>query len=193
MGNRLEVLQTDSQRTLCVSKHAPQTQGSTCSWRPGEVVGYDTDTGTHEIAFADGTETTCFLFLQTMRWLLQQYDPVRCVPLVPPNGGIAIASPPIPVACGGMRGCLLPGGKRGEELVRYAAPRAAATPGVLAEFVVPATEFERLGGKGTAKKWRQSLRLVAPGTHRVAETMGKWFRTYGAQVRAFPTHHIPPP
>ena len=193
VGNRLEVLQTDSQRTLCVSKHAPQTQGSTCSWRPGEVVGYDPDTGTHEIAFADGTETTCFLFLQTMRWLLQQYDPVRCVPLVPPNGGIAIASPPIPVACGGMRGCLLPGGKRGEELVRYAAPRAAATPGVLAEFVVPATEFERLGGKGTAKKWRQSLRLVAPGTHRVAETMGKWFRTYGAQVRAFPTHHIPPP
>jgi uncharacterized membrane protein YgcG len=66
--------------------------------------------------------------------------------------------------------------------VRYAAPRAAATPGVLAEYVVPATEFERLGGKGTAKKWRQSLRLVAPGTHRQAETMGKWFRAYGAQT-----------
>ena len=47
---------------------------------------------------------------------------------------------------------------------------------------MPATEFERLGGKGTAKKWRQSLRLVAPGTHRQAETMGKWFRAYGAQT-----------
>ena len=29
----------------------------------------------------------------------------------------------------------------------------------------PATEFERLGGKGSAKKWRQSLRLV--GKHAV--------------------------
>jgi hypothetical protein len=36
-------------------------------------------------------------------------------------GGIAYALPPIPVGCGGMRGVLLPGGKRGEELVRYAA------------------------------------------------------------------------
>jgi len=48
--------------------------------------------------------------------------------------------------------------------VRYAAPRHPSTPGTAAEFTVPATEFERLGGKGTAKKWRQSLRLITlPG------------------------------
>ena len=182
VGNRLEILQPDSQRTLRVSNNAIHASGSTCSWRPGEVAGFDAETGEHEVVFADGTQMTCFLFLQTMRWLLNAYEPIRCVPEVPKLGGIAIASHPVPVACGGMRGCLLPGGKRGEELVRYAAPRSKDTPGVLAEFVVPATEFERLGGKGTAKKWRQSLRLVAPGSHRQAETMGKWFRAYGAQT-----------
>ena len=182
VGNKLEILRPDSARTLRVSKDAVHASGSTCSWRPGEVVSFDPETGEHGVAFLDGSEVSCFLFLQTMRWLLDAFEPVTCVPEVPANGGIAIAMPPVPVACGGMRGCLLPGGKRGEELVRYAAPRAAATPGVLAEYVVPATEFERLGGKGTAKKWRQSLRLVAPGTHRQAETMGKWFRAYGSQT-----------
>jgi SWI/SNF-related matrix-associated actin-dependent regulator of chromatin subfamily A member 5 len=182
VGNKLEILRADSARTLRVSKDAVHASGSTCSWRPGEVVSFDPETGEHGVAFLDGSEVSCFLFLQTMRWLLDAFEPVTGVPEVPAAGGIAIAMPPVPVACGGMRGCLLPGGKRGEELVRYAAPRAAATPGVLAEYVVPATEFERLGGKGTAKKWRQSLRLVAPGTHRQAETMGKWFRAYGAQT-----------
>ena len=182
VGNKLEILRADSARTLRVSKDATHASGSTCSWRPGEVVSFDPATGEHVVAFLDGSEASVFLFAQTMRWLLDAFEPVAGVPEVPAGGGIAIAMPPVPVACGGMRGCLLPGGKRGEELVRYAAPRAAATPGVLAEFVVPATEFERLGGKGTAKKWRQSLRLVAPGTHRQAETMGKWFRAYGAQT-----------
>ena len=98
------------------------------------------------------------------------------------EGGIAFAMPPIPVGCGGMRGVLLPGGKRGEELVRYAAPRAASTPGVMAEFTVPATEFERLGGKGTAKKWRQSLRLITPTGYKQGDTMGKWLRTIGGQT-----------
>ena len=42
----------------------------------------------------------------------------------------------------------------------------------ISEYTCPATEFERLGGKGSAKKWRQSLRLV--GKHAVTqETMGK--------------------
>ena len=182
VGNKLEILRPDSARTLRVSKDAVHASGSTCSWRPGEVVSFDPETGEHRVAFLDGSEVDCFLFLQTMRWLLDAFEPVLGVPEVPANGGIAIAMPPVPVACGGMRGCLLPGGKRGEELVRYAAPRAEGTPGVLAEYVVPATEFERLGGKGTAKKWRQSLRLVAPGTHRQAETMGKWFRAYGSQT-----------
>ena len=179
VGNQLEILRADAART---SRSSASAVAGT-SWRAGEVVSYDKDTGEHEVAFFDGEEVRCHLFLQTMRWLPMRFEPVGGVPEGPgPEGGIAYAMPPIPVACGGMRGCLLPGGKRGEELVRYAAPRSASTPGVMAEYTVPATEFERLGGKGTAKKWRQSLRLVAPGAYRQGETMGKWFRAFGSQT-----------
>ena len=184
VGTSLEMLRPDSARHWRSSSDPAAIEAGT-SWRPGEVVGYDKDTGEHEVAFHDdGSEARCWLFLQTMRWLPTKFSPISgAVPEPPgPEGGIAYAMPPIPVACGGMRGCLLPGGKRGEELVRYAAPRSPSTPGVMAEFTVPATEFERLGGKGTAKKWRQSLRLVAPGTHRQGDTMGRWFRAFGAQT-----------
>ena len=148
------------------------------------MVSYDKDTGEHEVAFFDGEEVRCHLFLQTMRWLPMSHRPEgRCGPQARANGGIATTMPPIPVACGGMRGCLLPGGPRGEELARsFAAPRAStSTPAVMAGRV-PATEFERLGGKGTAKKWRAALRLVAPGAYRQGETMGKWFCAFGSQT-----------
>ena len=178
MGYQCEVLNPDAARSGG-SSALMEKQGGT-SWRVGEVVNFDVATGEHEVSFLDGSESRCYLFLQTMRWLPTKYEPFGTVPEPPPEGGgMMMASPPLPVGCGGMRGMLLPGGKRGEELVRYAAPRDASTPGVMAEFTVPATEFERLGGKGTAKKWRQSLRLVHVGSYKLGETMGRWLRTLG--------------
>jgi hypothetical protein len=178
VGYQLEILNPDAARSI-KSSEKMEKQGGT-SWRVGEVVSYVVATGEHEVSFLDGSEFRCHLFLQTMRWLPTKYEPFGTVPDPPPDdGGMMMASPPLPVGCGGMRGALLPGGKRGEELVRYAAPRDPSTPGVMAEFTVPATEFERLGGKGTAKKWRQSLRLVAVGSYKLDQTMGKWLRTLG--------------
>ena len=178
VGYQCEVLNPDAARSGG-SSALMEKQGGT-SWRVGEVVNFDVATGEHEVSFLDGSESRCYLFLQTMRWLPTKYEPFGTVPEPPPEGGgMMMASPPLPVGCGGMRGMLLPGGKRGEELVRYAAPRDASTPGVMAEFTVPATEFERLGGKGTAKKWRQSLRLVHVGSYKLGETMGRWLRTLG--------------
>ena len=191
VGNQLEILSVAATRSVSSGvKLNPPPVGLT-SWHTGEIVGYDDTTGEHEIALlycgGGGMEDfKCNLALQTMRWLPSKYVPYVGCPEPPSDvGGMAYAMPPIPVGCGGMRGVLLPGGKRGEELVRFAAPlgqlssssvaaaaaaRAAgsssstASMSSMAEFTVPATEFERLGGKGTAKKWRQSLRLIAvPG------------------------------
>ena len=185
IGNQLEILRADAAVAASRGERPTSGQPAGFSWRAGEVVAYDATTGEHEVTFLDSVgaaaETVrCHLFLQTMRWLPSKYEPFAGLPQPPADeGGIAYAMPPIPVGCGGMRGLLLPGGKRGEELVRYAAPRAASTPNVVAEYTVPATEFERLGGKGTAKKWRQSLRLVTPAGHKLGETMGKWLRSLG--------------
>jgi hypothetical protein len=193
VGNQLEILSAAAARGLVKT---PPPGGT--SWRAGEIVAYDASTGEHEITFLDGGhggegDFKCSLFLQTMRWLPSKYEPyVGCPEPPAAEGGIAYAMPPIPVGCGGMRGVLLPGGKRGEELVRYAAPRqtssasasassfaSAADAVAMAEFTVPATEFERLGGKGTAKKWRQSLRLITLPGFKQGETMGKWLRMLG--------------
>jgi SWI/SNF-related matrix-associated actin-dependent regulator of chromatin subfamily A member 5 len=194
VGNQLEILHVAVARGGGASA-APPPGGT--SWHTGEIVGYDAAAGEHEIAILDGgggESFTCNLALQTMRWLPSKYEPYAGRPEAPfAEGGMAYAMPPIPVGCGGMRGLLLPGGKRGEELVRYAAPRgapsssssttaaaaAAASMVSMAEFTVPATEFERLGGKGTAKKWRQSMRLVAMPGYKQGETMGKWLRMLG--------------
>ena len=254
IGNQLEILNAVAARAgvhrptrasaapagVPAPAPAPGSSPGGTSWRAGEVVGYDAGTGEHHITLLDGGggDVTCNLSLQTMRWLPSKYAPYAGRPEPPPDeGGIAYAMPPIPVGCGGMRGVLLPGGKRGDELVRYAAPcdrhsttgapshashaslsaaaaaAAATSPsfapaasagaskqqvgsagndgagaGVagagasmvsMAEFTVPATEFERLGGKGTAKKWRQSLRLITLPGFKQSETMGKWLRTLG--------------
>jgi hypothetical protein len=76
------------------------------------------------------------------------------------EGGLIFALKPIPIGCGGMRGVLLPGGKRGEEMVRYCVMRRERERCIVDELTIPATEFERLSGKGTAKKWRQSVRAL---------------------------------
>lgn len=55
----------------------------------------------------------------------------------------------VPVECGGKYGILLL--PKGRILI--------ADPGPEGMREVSPTEFERLGGKGAAKKWRQSIRL----------------------------------
>lgn len=121
--------------------------------------------------------------LLTVRYLPTAWEPCESIPDPPPEeGGVVVASLPIPIAVGGMRGVLLPQGRRGEELVRYSALRFDGEKCRIAEYTCPATEFERLGGKGSAKKWRQSLRLVGKYSVVTLETMGKWLRTIGAQT-----------
>ena len=85
------------------------------------------------------------------------------------------------VRCGEMEGELTPGGKRGEESVRYEiTPAAEGTPAKTA--VVPATEFERLGGRGSTRKWRQSLRYVGEGGD-TSLSVGKFLRQTGNEWR----------
>ena len=80
-----------------------------------------------------------------------------------------------------MEGELTPGGKRGEESVRYEiTPAAEGTPAKTA--VVPATEFERLGGRGSTRKWRQSLRYVGEGGD-TSLSVGKFLRQTGNEWR----------
>ena len=76
VGNQLEILRADAARSSRVSASA--VAGT--SWRAGEVVSYDKDTGEHEVAFFDGEEVRCHLFLQTMRWLPMKFEPVGGVP-----------------------------------------------------------------------------------------------------------------
>ena len=177
-------------------------------WRLATVTAFDNSTGEHEVTFkyptprksptlfpssSDGENDEkveenltqrFFLPLLTVRYLPSIWEPYEGIPEPPSeDGGLVFALPPIPVAVGGMRGILLPQGRRGEELVRYAAFRRESgdLKCRISEYTCPATEFERLGGKGSAKKWRQSLRLV--GKHAVTqETMGKWLKTIGAQT-----------
>ena len=180
-------------------------------WRRATVTAFDTFTGEHELTFkyptprknpilfpspSDDDEDEekieenltqrFFLPLLTVRYLPSIWEPYEGVPEPPlEDGGMVFALPPIPVAVGGMRGILLPQGRRGEELVRYAVLRrdSGDMKCRISEYTCPATEFERLGGKGSAKKWRQSLRLV--GKHAVTqETMGKWLKTIGTQTGA---------
>ena len=177
-------------------------------WRLATVKLFDSSTGEHEVMFAhpmlrknpvhfpieeddeekfvDAEENLTqrfFLPLLTVRYLPTAWEPCESIPDPPPEeGGVVVASSPIPIAVGGMRGVLLPQGRRGEELVRYSALRFDGEKCRIAEYTCPATEFERLGGKGSAKKWRQSLRLVGKYSVVTLETMGKWLRTIGAQT-----------
>lgn len=57
----------------------------------------------------------------------------------------------LPVVCGPISGLLHV--HKGKILVDIGTPQ---------EREVSATEFERLGGRGATKKWRQSIRLVNP-------------------------------
>ena len=179
-------------------------------WRQATVTAFDNFTGEHEVTFKypmprknpilfppsssddndegakreENLTQRLFLPLSTVRYLPSIWEPYEGIPEPPlEDGGMVFALPPIPVAVGGMRGILLPQGRRGEELIRYAVLRrdSGDIKCRISEYTCPATEFERLGGKGSAKKWRQSLRLV--GKHTVSqETMGKWLKTIGAQT-----------
>ena len=59
-------------------------------------------------------------------------------------------------------------------------PAAEGTPAKTA--VVPATEFERLGGRGSTRKWRQSLRYVGEGGD-TSLSVGKFLRQTGNEWR----------
>ena len=86
----------------------------------------------------------------------------------------------VAVSCGDdLVGTLTPGGKRGDEQVRYV-PKGG-TEGK--ELVVPATEFERLGGRGSTRKWRQSLRFVGDDDEFKNLPVGKYLREIGASYR----------
>ena len=140
VGNQLEILRADAART---SRSSASAVAGT-SWRAGEVVSYDKDTGEHEVAFFDGEEVRCHLFLQTMRWLPMRYEPVGGVPEGPgPEGGIAYAMPPIPVAR--RRARVPPSGeaRRGTRAIRR---RDQPPRRVMAEYTVP-DGVERLGGR----------------------------------------------
>ena len=81
------------------------------------------------------------------------------------------------VRCGEVEGRLVPGGKRGEESVEL------LEGGSVSGKIVPATEFERLGGRGSTRKWRQSLRYVDEASDEAPTPVGKWLRETGAGWR----------
>ena len=92
-----------------------------------------------------------------------------------PERGVLPAAA-VRVQCGEMVGRLTPGGKRGEESVAYAPAEDAP------EKVIPATEFERLGGRGSTRKWRQSLRHLDERGEAVT-TVGRWLKELGGRWR----------
>ena len=86
------------------------------------------------------------------------------------------------VQCGDLCGSLVPGGKRGDEQVKYAEPGGDGST----FSIVPATEFERLGGRGSTRKWRQSLRYVGDlsvGTAEHGVPVGRFLREIGGAWR----------
>ena len=85
----------------------------------------------------------------------------------------------VKVQCGELVGSLVPGGKRGDEQVKYTKDDGSSS-------TVPATEFERLGGRGSTRKWRQSLRYVgddAVGSAESGVPVGRFLREIGAAWR----------
>eukprot|EP00959_Pyramimonas_sp_CCMP1952_P338665 7092096-Pyramimonas_sp.AAC.2 len=56
------------------------------------------------------------------------------------------------VDCGGVRGWLMPGGRRGEEWVQLHKRDRSGNA-----VVISAPEFEARGGLGHRKKWRESV------------------------------------
>ena len=154
---------------------------------PAKVVAYDDASGEHEVQYfsaPDGEAERVHLFLSTVRWLPKVWEPFTGdVKLPEPDGGLIFALKPIPIGCGGMRGVLLPGGKRGEEMVRYAAMRRERERCTVDEITVPATDFERSAGKGTAKKWRQSIRFIGPD-YKMGDNVGKLMKQIGETLGA---------
>ena len=70
------------------------------------------------------------------------------------GAGVGVGAPPfeeawLPVACGPIQGLML---LRSQRILINAGTPAAA--------LVSPTEFERLGGKGSCKQWRSSIRVV---------------------------------
>ena len=151
---------------------------------PAKIVSFDDVTGSHEIRYFGKGEhelEKIHLPLATIRWLPKMWEPYsgpECVKKPDADGGLIFALKPIPIGCGGMRGVLLPGGKRGEEMVRYCLMRRERERCIVDELTIPATEFERLSGKGTAKKWRQSVRVVDPD-HSLGESVSKVLKQVG--------------
>lgn len=159
--------------------------GNTMKFTPAKIVSYDEINGSHEVRYFNAGEdelVRVHLPLVTIRWLPKMWEPFTGdVQLPDAEGGLVFAIKPIPVGCGGMRGVLLPGGKRGEEMVRYCLMRRERGRCVVEELTVPATEFERLSGKGTAKKWRQSVRLVNEA-YDLTDTVSKMFKDVGEKL-----------
>jgi len=138
--------------------------GTAMQFFPAKIVSFDDVSGSHEIQYFGKEELEkIHLPLATIRWLPKMWEPFggpESVKVPDAEGGLIFALKPIPIGCGGMRGVLLPGGKRGEEMVRYCVMRRERERCIVDELTIPATEFERLSGKGTAKKWRQSVRAL---------------------------------
>lgn len=63
-------------------------------------------------------------------------------------------------------------------MVRYCLMRRERERCVVDELTIPATEFERLSGKGTAKKWRQSVRVVDPD-YKLGDSVSKLLKAVG--------------
>ena len=59
----------------------------------------------------------------------------------------------VKVQCGDLDGILRPGVKRGDESIEFTDRDGKS-------HVVQAVEFERMGGRGSTRKWRQSIRLA---------------------------------
>ena len=140
VGNKLEILRADSAARHCrkddhAAIEARRARGGPARWSASTR----TRASTRWRSTTTGARLRCSCSRRRCVGCWTKFSPVAGVPEVPPAPRAASPSRcPRPVACGGMRGCLLPGGKRGEELVRYAAPRSPSTPGVMAEFTVPA-------------------------------------------------------
>lgn len=156
---------------------------------PAKIISFDEATGSHEVRYFGKGEDELeqiYLPLATIRWLPKLWEPYsapEAVKVPDAEGGIVFALRPIPVGCGGMRGILLPGGKRGEEMVRYCLMRRERERCVVDELTIPATEFERLSGKGTAKKWRQSVRILEPD-YKLGDTVSKLLKAVGEVLGA---------
>lgn len=78
----------------------------------------------------------------------------------------------VEVICGDLKGILV-----------LSKGKIFINSGTSKEKEVSPTEFERLGGRAATKKWKQSIRLVAPdGT--AGRPVGEWLQSFGLDIRS---------